>query len=151
MTNATGKSCRENQNTLFMFCNYFFENRAVYEKMWKNIVERDRPQMTVWRMRIAYWMPNATNTLSEYVIFIAFPQQQWLHERASVLRYTCIACLVFCYFEFHGEVFTPMLGVFYRSICTKFLMALLVIRTMRESMQHAVRLRGEHTPSVNHK
>ena len=29
---------------------------------------------------------------SEYVILIAFPLQQWLNERASVLRYTYIAC-----------------------------------------------------------
>jgi hypothetical protein len=108
---------------------FFFENHAVYEKMWKNIVERDRPQMTIWRMRIACWMPNATNTLSEYVTIIAFPQQQWLHERASVLRYTCIACLAFFYFEFNGEVLKPVLGVFYRSICTKIIRALLVIRT----------------------
>jgi len=39
-------------------------------------------------------MPKATNTHSEYVILIAFPRQQWLHERASVLRYTYISCLV---------------------------------------------------------
>jgi len=38
----------------------------------------------------ACWIPKATNTLSEYVIFIAFPLQQWLHERASMLRYTYI-------------------------------------------------------------
>jgi hypothetical protein len=25
----------------------FFENRAVYEIMWKNMVEPDRPQMTI--------------------------------------------------------------------------------------------------------
>jgi hypothetical protein len=31
------------------------------------------------------------------VILIAFPQLQWLHERASVLRYTYIACLVRLY------------------------------------------------------
>ena len=37
-------------------------------------------------------IPKATNTLSEYVILIAFPLQQWLHERAELLRYTCIAC-----------------------------------------------------------
>ena len=30
----------------------------------------------------------------KYVILIAFPQQQWFRERASVLRYTYIACLV---------------------------------------------------------
>jgi hypothetical protein len=29
-----------------------------------------------------------------YIILIAFPQQQWLHECASILRYAWIACLV---------------------------------------------------------
>jgi hypothetical protein len=41
------KSCRENQNTRFVFNNFFLENRAVYEIMWKNIVQPDRPQMTI--------------------------------------------------------------------------------------------------------
>ena len=47
-----------------MFSNYFFflENRGVYEIMWKNDVGRGRPQMTIWRMRIACWIPKATNT-----------------------------------------------------------------------------------------
>jgi len=62
--------------------------------MWKNIVERDRSQMTIWRMRKACWIPRATNAKSDCVILIAFPLQQWLHERASVLRYTHKACLV---------------------------------------------------------
>jgi hypothetical protein len=62
--------------------------------MWKNIVEPDRAQMTIWRMRIECWIPKATNTHSKYVILIAFPLQQWLQERASLLRHTCIACLV---------------------------------------------------------
>jgi len=50
--------------------------------------------MKTWRMRIACWIPKAINTHSECVIIIAFPLQQWFHERASMLRYTCIACLV---------------------------------------------------------
>ena len=62
--------------------------------MWRNIVERDRPQMTVWRLLNACWIPKATNTHSEYVILTAFPLQQWLHERTSMLRYAYIACLV---------------------------------------------------------
>ena len=37
----------------------------------------------------------ATNTPSEYVIRIACPLQQWLHERASMLRYTYTACHLF--------------------------------------------------------
>jgi hypothetical protein len=59
--------------------------------MWKNIAERGRPQMTI---RFACWVIKATNTHSEYVIHIACPLQKWLHERASMLRYTYIACLV---------------------------------------------------------
>ena len=32
--------------THFVFSNFFFENRAVYEKTWKIIVERDMTQLT---------------------------------------------------------------------------------------------------------
>jgi len=59
------------------------ENRAFYEIMWKNVVEPDRQQMTtVWRMRIACWINKVANTHWECVRLIAFPLQQWLHERA---------------------------------------------------------------------
>jgi len=71
-----------------VFSKFFFvENRSVYEVLRENIVEPDRPRMAIWRMRITCWIPKATNTPSEYVILIDFPLQQWLHERASVLRY----------------------------------------------------------------
>ena len=59
----------------------------------ENIVEWGRPQMRIWRMRISYWIPKATDTHSECVMGIAFPLQQWLHECASVLLYTYIACI----------------------------------------------------------
>jgi hypothetical protein len=39
-------------------------------------------------MRTARWITKATDAHSEYVVLIAFPLQQWLHERASMLRYT---------------------------------------------------------------
>ena len=55
------KSYRENQNTHFMFSDFFFENRAVCEITWKKFLERGRPQTTIWRMRIACWIPKATN------------------------------------------------------------------------------------------
>jgi hypothetical protein len=42
----------------------------------------------------------------QVVIFIAFPQQQWFRERASVLRYTYIACLVH-YYLLHRFVCLP--------------------------------------------
>ena len=43
-------------------------------------------------MRIACWIPKATDTHSEYVILTAFPQQQRLRERVLTLRYTHAAC-----------------------------------------------------------
>ena len=78
----------------YILCSFFSENRTAYEIMWKSNVQSDRPQMTIWCMRIACWIPKATNTHWEYVIHIAFPLQQWLHERATMLHYTYIACLV---------------------------------------------------------
>ena len=47
-------------------------------------------------MRIACWITKATDTHSEYVIIIAFPVQHWLRERISTLRFTYIACVVYC-------------------------------------------------------
>jgi len=54
--------------THFMFKKFFPENLAVYAMMWKNIVEPGRPQMTVWRMRIACCIPKATGTHSDFVM-----------------------------------------------------------------------------------
>jgi len=51
---------------------FFLENRAFYEIMWKNIVERGRPQMTLWCIRIACWMTEAGDTHSEYAVLTAF-------------------------------------------------------------------------------
>ena len=45
-------------------------------------------------MRIAGWVPKATNTHPQYVIFIPFPLQQRLHEQTSGLLNPYIACLV---------------------------------------------------------
>jgi len=42
--------------------------------------------MTRIRIRVAYWLTEATNTHTEYVMLIAFPLQHWLGERASVWR-----------------------------------------------------------------
>jgi hypothetical protein len=49
--------------------------------------------MTIRRMRIACWIIKATNTHTEYIILIAFPQQQWLLERASLLRHCTLPVL----------------------------------------------------------
>jgi hypothetical protein len=62
--------------------------------MRKNVLGPDKPQMTIWRMSVEYWVTKATNRHSEYVILIAFPLQQWLYECTSLLHCTYIASLV---------------------------------------------------------
>ena len=41
------QSCRENQNTHFMFRKLFYENRAIYVAIWNHVVQPGRSQMTV--------------------------------------------------------------------------------------------------------
>jgi hypothetical protein len=92
MRSVSEKSFTETKNTI-SYSILFPENRAVYEKMWKNMVEPDKTRMTIQRMRFACWMTKATDTHSQCVILIAFPLQQWLRERASMLRYRFFLCL----------------------------------------------------------
>ena len=78
MSNVSDRNRRENQNTLFIFNNFFFENRAIYKIELQNFIEPDRPQMVIWPMCIACWRPNTSNTHSEYVVLIDLPLQKWL-------------------------------------------------------------------------
>jgi len=50
------KVVRETRNTHFMFNKlfFFFENRAVYEIMWKNVVE---PDTSIRCILISCWIP----------------------------------------------------------------------------------------------
>jgi len=81
MRNVSHKSCRGNQITFFFF------KLVLFEIIWKNTVVQDRPQISIWHMRIACCIPKATNTHLQYVILIVFPLQQWLQDHDSVLRY----------------------------------------------------------------
>jgi hypothetical protein len=65
--NVSDKSCRENQNTHFVFSKLFSKYRVVYEIMWENIVERGTTQMTIWRMRIECCISKAININPGYV------------------------------------------------------------------------------------
>jgi hypothetical protein len=63
------------------------ENCAVCE----NVVNYGRARQAtddniIQRMRLACWIPKATNTHSEFGILISFSLQQWLRELASLLR-----------------------------------------------------------------
>ena len=116
MGNVLDKSCRENQNTHLTLSNLFFFRKSC--GLWDNDEKSGGARgatndVTIWRKRIVCWISKAICTHAracihprsrahartrarahthKYVIFIAFPGQQWLRERASVLSY--IACLV---------------------------------------------------------
>ena len=57
----------------------------------------------IGRMRVGFWITKATNTHSENLIFLAFPQQQWLNERPPMAFYKHIACLVIHNLDFFSK------------------------------------------------
>jgi len=99
MRNVWDKSCRGNQNTYFMFSNFFFFRKSC--SLWDNVEKYCRTgqsEMTIWRTRIACTVTTAKSTHSQYVKFTAFFLQEWLHERASALG-LCMHCMS-CFFCF---------------------------------------------------
>jgi hypothetical protein len=114
-------SCRENPKTHIVLHNFFLKAFSLWDNVAQYIVEPGRPQITVWRMRIECWIPKATNTLSEYLILIAFPRQPWLHERASLLLYSYNACPLAMYFHLQlGSTIGLFLSAFRTTILRAF-------------------------------
>jgi len=93
--NVSNKIYRENQNTHFIFNNIFpkivsfMSNVKTY-----GTAEQSTGYKIIRRMSNLCWINKATNIHSEYVILIALPLHQYLHERAFVLRCTYIACFL---------------------------------------------------------
>jgi hypothetical protein len=77
-----------------MFSNFFprksFRLRGNVEKCSAARLATD--DNMIWHMRFACWINMETHP--EYMIRVAFPQQQWLRERASMLLYTYLVRLV---------------------------------------------------------
>jgi len=86
----------EKIGTHFKFNNCFFFRKSC--RLWDNVEKHCTvvhvDDNTIRRMRIACWITRATDThmlCSTHLLATA----TWLHVRASMLRYTYIACLVF--------------------------------------------------------
>jgi hypothetical protein len=75
-----------------------FENRAVYETMWKNILQPDKPHENTAHA-LSCWIPKVTSPHSECVTLVAFPLQQWLRERVLMLRCPDTACIVLLFYR----------------------------------------------------
>ena len=92
----------EKSKTRFAFSNVFFQKSS---RFWDNVEKygTHRPQMTIWRTRNARWVTTATNTQSEYVIFIASPRQQWLRECAAMSHYSTLPVLLWILHTSEGK------------------------------------------------
>ena len=106
LRNISDRFCIDNQTTHFISSN-FSGNPAVCEVMWKNIVEPERPQMTLRRVRISRCIPKATNALSEYVLYLLLLHCNFGYMNARqcyivgtlpvlcILRCTTYSCSIF--------------------------------------------------------
>ena len=105
--NVSDKSCWENQNTHFMFNNFFFPKIVPFmrwcEKKKYGTGRQASHYNIIRRMRFKCWKTKATHTHSEYVILITFQRQKWFHERASILRLyvRCLSCNVLYVYIFY--------------------------------------------------
>jgi hypothetical protein len=97
MSITSDEICTENHNTF----NVLQLPRTPTQscRLYDNLEEYGRAgQATkdniIWRVRFACWLTKTTDAHLKCLVLLAFPRQHWLRERISVLRYTCIACLV---------------------------------------------------------
>ena len=67
---------------------------------------QDTDDNIIWQMHITCRITKATNTHSEYVILITFPQQQWLRDRPSIF---VVPTLPVLFLELAGEFRTVVL------------------------------------------
>jgi hypothetical protein len=93
-TNVSDKRCRGNQNTHFVSNNIFMKIVPFINNVEKYGRDRQVADNIIRSMRIACRVTKVTDTRSEYIIFTAFPQQQWLCERAKMLCYAYTDCSV---------------------------------------------------------
>jgi hypothetical protein len=94
----------------------------------RHATDRDTKQ----HIYFSCWITKATDTHSEYVILIALPQHQWLHEHIPKLRYMYTVCLVYLLspvkqilgqsFASGHECFLPeLLNLSFRSILIQYI------------------------------
>ena len=78
-----------------MFSNFFLKSCHLCANAEKcDRARQDTGDSIMQHLLIACWITEATNTLSEYVILVAFPWQQWIHKHTLVLYFMYAAYLV---------------------------------------------------------
>jgi len=91
------RSFRENQNTHFMF-NNFFRKLCHLRYNVENIVELERPQITVWCVCISRWyLRLQTHTFKVYNTYFFSTATKVAHMCLNAMLY--INCLSYCSFS----------------------------------------------------
>jgi len=98
LRSVSDRICRENQNTHYVFSNFFFPKKFCH--LWSNVekcggTRQATGDSITWsrKMQIACTLSKATTAFSEYAMHIAFPWEQWLWECVTVFHYIYFACL----------------------------------------------------------
>jgi hypothetical protein len=108
MRNVSNKSCRENQNTYFMFSN-FFPRVVPFMTMWEICAEDIEAVDNMVTAR-GILISKATRSQAHTPTYVvAFPRQQWFRESALVLRHTYVP-----------SIFTATQRHFIKSIMSKY-------------------------------
>jgi hypothetical protein len=112
------KHCREIK-TQFCVLHFFLKIVLLWDNVEKCCRARERTDDNIMRhMFLACWITKATDRHSEYAIIIAFPWQQLLCERASMLR---IFMRTWCFCLKNVSVSQARLASCYLSVYTKLL------------------------------
>ena len=88
MRNVSGKSCRENQKTLFTFNTFFRKSCRLCDHVKKFCRAGQATEDS-----IAHVLNTSGYKYIQYVTLIAFPLQQWLHE-CNTLYVHCLSCFL---------------------------------------------------------
>jgi hypothetical protein len=100
------KNCIRNKNTHFKLKTLFFSKFVPFMRYAEKCCGAEQimtDNMAHAQCLLENWgyIHTHTYTHSQYVILIAFPQQQWLPKCASILRHMYTACLVYSDFYLH--------------------------------------------------
>ena len=68
MKNVSTKLVEEIKEYILFSITFLKKIRTVWEIMWKYTIQPDRPHLTVWLMRIAFWITKATHTHTNHIV-----------------------------------------------------------------------------------
>jgi hypothetical protein len=84
----------EEIETHFLVSKFFRKSYRLYNEVKLCKVGQPTEANAMRRIRFACWIVKTTDSHAEHIVLISFPLQNWLHERASILRLyvTCVPC-----------------------------------------------------------